>query len=171
MCVGFPPEFRVTVYIRKWSGNYFRKHSGFHLIRKYPGIPVYATNFWIIPFPKWNIFFFGKMETLVHAQSKVFCSSATDKSKISFRRDQTGRILNQKFYSTGCGRVASMWYQFSLSHWNQAHLYPASNWVSRLLFVGFIPSEASISLNSFGHLTREGGPCGHEPRNILFEHR
>jgi len=29
----------------------------------YPGIPVYATNFRIIPFPKW-IFFSGKMETL-----------------------------------------------------------------------------------------------------------
>ena len=40
------------------------KHSGFHLIRNYPRIPVYATNFRIIPFPKWK-FFSGKMETLV----------------------------------------------------------------------------------------------------------
>ena len=62
--LGFPPDFRVKVYIRKWSGNFFRIHSGFHLIRKYPGIPVYATNFRIIPFPKWK-FFSGKMETLV----------------------------------------------------------------------------------------------------------
>ena len=40
-----------------------RKISGFHIYRNYPGIPVYATNFWIIPFPKWK-FFSGKMETL-----------------------------------------------------------------------------------------------------------
>ena len=30
---------------------------GFHLIRNYPGISVYATNFRIIPFPKWKFFF------------------------------------------------------------------------------------------------------------------
>ena len=41
------------------TGNF----SGFHLYRNYPGIPVYATNFRIIPFPKWK-FFSGKMETL-----------------------------------------------------------------------------------------------------------
>ena len=40
-----------------------RKFSGFHIYRNYPGIPVYATNFRIIPFPKWK-FFSGKMETL-----------------------------------------------------------------------------------------------------------
>ena len=39
------------------------KHSCFHLIRNYPGIPVYATNFQSIPFPKWK-FWSGKMETL-----------------------------------------------------------------------------------------------------------
>ena len=32
--------------------NVIRKQSGFHLIRNYPGMPVYATNFRIIPFPK-----------------------------------------------------------------------------------------------------------------------
>ena len=41
-----------------------RKIYNFHLYRNYPGIPVYATNFRIIPFPKWK-FFSGKMETLV----------------------------------------------------------------------------------------------------------
>ena len=40
------------------------KIFGFHLYRNYRGIPVYATNFRIIPFPKWN-FFSGKMETLL----------------------------------------------------------------------------------------------------------
>ena len=34
-----------------------RKHSGFHLIQNYPGIPVYATNFRIIPFFFMEIFF------------------------------------------------------------------------------------------------------------------
>jgi len=34
------------------------------LIGKYSGIPVYATNFQIIPFPEWK-FCSGKMETLV----------------------------------------------------------------------------------------------------------
>ena len=43
--------------------NVNQKISGFHLIRNYPGIPVDATNFWIIPFPKWK-FFSRKMETL-----------------------------------------------------------------------------------------------------------
>ena len=38
-----------------------RKISGFHLYRNSPGIPVNATNFRIIPFPKWK-FFSGKME-------------------------------------------------------------------------------------------------------------
>ena len=26
--LGFPPEFRVTVYVRKWSGNFFHFHYG-----------------------------------------------------------------------------------------------------------------------------------------------
>ena len=33
-----------------------RKISCFLLYRNYPGIPVYATNFRIIPFPKWKFF-------------------------------------------------------------------------------------------------------------------
>jgi len=49
-----------------------RKISGFHLYRNYPGIPVYATNFRIIPFPKWK-FFSGKMETL----NKILQSEAS----------------------------------------------------------------------------------------------
>ena len=48
---------------RKCLRHINRKISGFHLYRNYPGIPVYATNFRIIPFPKWK-FFSGKMETL-----------------------------------------------------------------------------------------------------------
>ena len=47
-----------------------RKNSGFHLIRNYPGIPVYATNFRIIPFPKWK-YFSGKMETLDRTKSLI----------------------------------------------------------------------------------------------------
>ena len=43
--------------------NVNRKQSGFHLIRNHPGIPDYATIFWIISFHKWKIFS-GKMETL-----------------------------------------------------------------------------------------------------------
>ena len=46
------------------SGTGFRKNSGFHFIRKCPGIPLYGTNFRIIPFPKWN-FYSGIMETLI----------------------------------------------------------------------------------------------------------
>ena len=45
------------------SGTGFRKNSGFHFIRKCPGIPLYGTNFRIIPFPKWN-FYSGIIETL-----------------------------------------------------------------------------------------------------------
>ena len=26
--IGFPPEFRVPVYVRKWSGNFFHFHYG-----------------------------------------------------------------------------------------------------------------------------------------------
>ena len=50
-----------TVYITETgkisglrNGNW--KFYGFHLIWNYPGIPVYATNFRIIPFPKWKFF-------------------------------------------------------------------------------------------------------------------
>ena len=62
---------RTLLFFNSQNGNWKfyglrnvnRKHSGFHLIQNYPGIPVYATNFRIIPFPKWK-FFSGKMETL-----------------------------------------------------------------------------------------------------------
>ena len=58
--------------LRKKSGlrNVNRKNSGFHFIRTFPGIPLYGTNFRIIPFPKWN-FCAGIMETLLF--SLVFC--------------------------------------------------------------------------------------------------
>ena len=60
-------NFTVSIpYTGKISGLHHvnRKHSGFHLIRNYPRIPLYATNFRIIPFPKWK-FCSGKMETLM----------------------------------------------------------------------------------------------------------
>ena len=42
-----------------------RKHSVFHFIRNHPGIPVFATNLRIIPFPTW-FFSPSKMETLIN---------------------------------------------------------------------------------------------------------
>ena len=45
--IGFPPEFRVTVYVRKWSGNFFHFHYG-----KGSGKPefrnVFKNNFFSI---------------------------------------------------------------------------------------------------------------------------
>jgi len=38
--LGFPPEFRVTVYVRKWSGNFFHFHYG-----KGSGKPEYRNDF------------------------------------------------------------------------------------------------------------------------------
>ena len=38
--LGFPPEFRVTVYVRKWSGNFFHFHDG-----KGSGKPEFRNNF------------------------------------------------------------------------------------------------------------------------------
>ena len=38
--LGFPPEFRVTVYVRKWSGNFFHFHYG-----KGSGKPEFQNDF------------------------------------------------------------------------------------------------------------------------------
>ena len=56
--LGFPQEFRVTVYVRKSSGNLFRfyygKDSGipkrfFFVNRTFPGISKGFGNFWNVP--------------------------------------------------------------------------------------------------------------------------
>ena len=38
--IGLPPEFRVTVYVRKWSGNFFHFHYG-----KGSGKPEFRNDF------------------------------------------------------------------------------------------------------------------------------
>ena len=42
--LGFPPEFRVTVYVRKWSGNFFHFHYG-----KGSGKPEFRNDFRNVP--------------------------------------------------------------------------------------------------------------------------
>ena len=66
-------NFRNTV-LEFWNILYLnRKYFAFHFIRNCPGIPLYGTNFRIIPFPKW-IFFSGIMETLYMPKLiEIFC--------------------------------------------------------------------------------------------------
>ena len=43
LILGFPPEFRVTVYVRKWSGNFFHFHYG-----KGSGKPEFRNDFFFV---------------------------------------------------------------------------------------------------------------------------
>ena len=66
-------KFYGLCYVnRKNSGlcHVSRKHSSIHLIQNYPRIPLYATNFRIIPFPKWK-FCSEIMETLLQKPSDL----------------------------------------------------------------------------------------------------
>ena len=96
--LGFPPEFRVTVYVRKWSRNFFHFHYG-----KGSGKPEFQDDFQ-------NDFFSIKRKFPEH------CSRITDCYRIperlgNFRKIPEYRSGNFRKIVPEISGFQNIWYQ------------------------------------------------------------